>query len=533
MSKETLAISSFLNTDKPEQLESFAQEIQGQIKKEHFFCALLLIAKLSVRCELTDTHSQLANALAKEIRGRDPYLQASTNSEQKKLNQNVETNQYSLAREFQKASINPSELNSFSVKLAQNVDLLKTESLFSFAYYLYPENAEIVLNYTKLLELRGKVAGAHHVYKLFISSWDASETFSYHYLNFLIRQRKYTECLKEISEKQIASNYSSSPNVRTSLGDLELCLGNYDGAISHYDAAVTFGNKNNKLRKQLGFAHWAHGNLRAAFENFSELHKFSDDINDRVLLIKFFHSLKDLTEFNHPLARLDERVRNYFLREFKNHNEFDKQLRKFKEFLLDNIPQNLLALAKSEKQIFTGAISDLKCDLYKDLFNKHSVISARCFYCFKLEVVLKDADALLNFAGFIKKETSFKDIISKCLFDDRPFSKNKYKAIFYCSSIFDLNYLDNYVACLSEKFQFIEIMKRRGCSEFTNEYADFQLTNGELSSFLHQSEEWANIEGHHKNIERPVEIEFCHQKTQFDDFTFFEAIIALSWFTSD
>lgn len=533
MSKEAFAISGFLNTDKPEHLESFSEAIQGQIKEQHFFCALFLIAKLSVRCELTDTHSHLANALAKEIRERKVSLQASTNSEKKKHFQNVETNQYSLAREFQNVSSNPLKLNAFSVKLAQKVDLLKAESLFSYAYYLYPENAEIVLNYTKLLELRGKVTSAHRIYKLFFSSWDTSVVLSYHYLDFLIRQEKYTECLKFISEKQVASNYSSSPNVCTSLGDLELCLGNYDRAISHYNTAVTLGIKNNKLRKQLGFANWAHGNLHAAFENFSELHKFSDNFNDQALLIKFFHSLKDLTSFNHPLARLDERVRECFLSEFKNHNEFDKRLRKFKEFLLKLIPQNLLGLVQSEKQIFTGALSGLKCELYKDLFNKHSVISSRCFYCFKLEVILKDADTLLSFAGFIKKENSLRNFISKCLVDDRTFSKHRYKAIFYCSSISDLNSLDNYIASFSGNFEFLEVLKRRGCSEFTNEYSDFQLTNGELSNFQHQSEDWENIESRHKNLERPVEVQFTNQKQQFDDFTFFEAIIALSWFNSE
>lgn len=529
MTDEIKSLQDFLSRNSDYELEEYRELIQANVQNFNLVTALFIISDLGTRIPLPSEYRKLAVVISQQLTERPrKATEAAVTSASIVKRRGLILPDQDLASFLINHYNTPSVINSIAVRIRHDLDLAASERYFMFSWFLFPRSTLVILNYVKVLEQLGKTSEVYSACWSFSKNADVSEDFVEYFVNFLVRHRKYKSCNKFVTTQNIIDKFKFSHGINVSLGDLQLCLGNFPAAIKNYEIASEI-RKTPNLICQLGLAQWANGEILSAFQTLSLLFKMSESPAHKVLFIKFLHSSEDNSAFVHPLRNLDNNVRRYCAKNSKALVGRRIETSSFLNGLKDIVPRDLQSLEISDSEIFTGRLSNLNCELYKEIFSSNTVIAGRCFSCFKLEIVLRDLGALLRFTVFVKNEAQLASFISKALRDDRSFSEYKYKAIFYCDSLDDLDLIYHFFENRIHEFHILKKIKRRGCSEFTNTHPDFQIANDKVKKYATQPLQWKAYETEYSEIERPVENGYINQKSQFSDFTLFDALIALRW----
>lgn len=510
---------------------SYPSLIQNYIKKNDYISALFLLSDLGTKIDLPNNYTQLASVIAAEIK---------RSATKKKSNHPIrmgdlidpgkEISLDDLVCFYRKNFDDPSAYNNLGITINSIFGNKLAETHFSYAYSLFKENARIILNYAKILESYGKIKVSLHLLDSNFHSHFEDETYVYNYLDFLIRNRMYKCAVNIVDSYDIVANFKSSNRVLESLGDLEMCYGRTSAASSYYSTAHKL-KETPKSVKQLALTNWAKGEITTALNNFARLYQISKNDEDKSMLLRFFHQQKDLNGFDHPFAILDTKIRGLLVYKESRAdgvNFYNNNINVMEE-LKQLVPKELLQLKVSDTQIFSGAFSHLDCALYKEMFFTTDAIANRCFSCFKLELSFKTASDLVVFISYIKNKETFYNYISKGLKDDRPFATKRYKAILYCNSVQELEWLENSIDEMKQYYNILSVTKRRGCSEFTNRFNEFQLKEGKVSHLAFQPSQWGRLEEKINELERPIDIYPANQKTIYNDFTLYEVMVACTW----
>lgn len=505
--------------------------IQNYIKNNDYISALFLLADLGTKIDLPIDYTQLASVIATEIK-RSATKQNSNHPVRiaDLINPEKGISLDDLVRFYRENFDDASAYNNLGITISTVFGNKLAETHFSYAYLLFKENIRIILNYAKVLESCGKIKVSFRLLNSNFKNHVDDETYVYNYLDFLVRNRMYKIAENTAGSYDIAANFKSSNRILESLGDLELCCGRTSAASSYYSTAHKL-KETPKSVKQLALTNWAKGEITTALNNFARLYQISKNDEDKSMLLKFFHQQKDLNRFDHPFAILDTKIRSLL-----NYNDshagganFYSGNTKVMEKLKQLVPKELLQLKVSDTQIFSGAFSHLDCALYKEMFFATDAIANRCFSCFKLELSFETASDLVIFISYIKNKEAFNNYISKGLKDDRPFARETYKTILYCSSVQELEWLENTIDEMKQHYNILSVTKRRGCSEFTNRFNEFQLKEGKVNHLAFQPSKWGQLEKKINELERPMNIYPANQKTIYNDFTLYEVMVACAW----
>ena len=523
-------MESFLSNYKTIDVISYPKLIRGLVEKKYFSCAIYLIVMLELKGELPEDYKVLKKTLITHVKSEYKPKNVKEKKTFFSLLKSSEANNLTvLAQLIYGNFIADDELmNYLGITLQKKFNLTKALLHYRICYLIFPDNKHIVENFAIILEKSGEFNEAGRVLeKLYLENINSINVLVL-LANFKIRQNLFTEAQSLLEAKLDSGILGSS--YYNALGDCYVCVGDVKSAMRSFRAALENNKNDIKARKSLGHCLWDLNRNIEAYDVFMEGDR---NINRTSLVeaaIKFLHAFEDISIFPGKLPLFDKKIRQLFLDTFISRKKITKlNIKDFATSVSELMNTISFPIETKDLQIYSGRFSDLDCRRYKSLFFNYNAISSNCFSCFKLEVGFEDVISLIQGMIQLKLDTSLGDFISKSIVDSRPNVTGRFKSIIYCQSLTELDFLHDKLS----EYGYGVLKKRRGCTEFTNAYPDFQISDNVIKGYLKQPPEWRQKEKLFDAKQWPSDKQRVAQKRNFHDFTIYEAAIMLHWFNCD
>ena len=239
-------------------------------------------------------------------------------------------------------------------------------------------------------------------------------------------------------------------------------IGEYEKSIENFNKALNINNKNKRCI-------YAIINLL----NFIKPKNFKDDI---------------ILSTNEKILSLNKLISNKVPNDLLLKDIFSKATSYVDDHFED--------INYNQTQIFRRNEQKLDCDRHFKVFNKFKVIPKFCFDCYKIQITLENVVELVKLYFLFNQSFIKKSNLRKCMIETRSNIRGNYKALIYFSnpqdSIESLHIIKKKILENCIKTKTIEI--KHGCSEFYNEYPDFNKINFKGNQVFEYNQDWEKYE---------------------------------------
>ena len=238
-------------------------------------------------------------------------------------------------------------------------------------------------------------------------------------------------------------------------------IGNYEKAISNYLKALDIEGNNNTIKQFL-------------IETFNFYVPLDTKKNKILIANEEILSINKKLEFN-DLNNLD------LIKKFINKN--------FK--IIDKIN-----IDYKETQLFRRNKTDLNCSRHFKVFNEFKVIPKFCFNCYKIQIDLNNVVDLIKIFLIFNNTFLKKNNIRKCIVETRKNINGNYKGYIFCENLEEAKDVFNLISKRLEdiKLEYKKIKIKHGCTEFYDEYPEYEDINYEGNQIFKYKEEWKKKE---------------------------------------
>ena len=238
-------------------------------------------------------------------------------------------------------------------------------------------------------------------------------------------------------------------------------IGNYEKAISNYLKALDIEGNNNTIKQFL-------------IETFNFYIPLDTKKNKILIANEEILSINKKLEFN-DLNNLD------LIKKFINKN--------FK--IIDKIN-----IDYKETQLFRRNKTDLNCSRHFKVFNEFKVIPKFCFNCYKIQIDLNNVVDLIKIFLIFNNTFLKRNNIRKCIVETRKNINGNYKGYIFCENLEEAKDVFNLISKRLEdiKLEYKKIKIKHGCTEFYDEYPEYEDINYEGNQIFKYKEEWKKKE---------------------------------------
>ena len=153
---------------------------------------------------------------------------------------------------------------------------------------------------------------------------------------------------------------------------------------------------------------------------------------------------------------------------------------------------NELKYKTALSQIYNRSYENLNCRRHFAVFKEVNIIPKFCFGCFKIQISSHTVKDLILVTDRLAELASEHNLTTKSMIELRLYCDGAYKSFIYCKSLADAEInLDRCKDLLSGlDVTHISMKIKRGCSEFSQKYPDFEYHAGSTLKMIEQPIEW-------------------------------------------
>ena len=278
-------------------------------------------------------------------------------------------------------------------------------------------------------------------------------------------------------------------NLATSL----INLGEFNKAIDELKKAIQLKKDYSNAYNNLASAYSDMGDYENALNTFDILLKIDPNYpnlkSNIIKLLTFYNPKnKNLNEFTVINERLKKIKFNYKKDIELNDNDiinFYKQCNKIVSVKFQKLEYNL-------SQIWRRNTHDLNCSRHFDIFRNFDVIPEFCFECFKIQVELNSVIDLFKLFFVFDNLKLDNNQTRKCLVEMRNIGNGCYKGLIYCRGFDEALSIKNLINKIinNNLDKKIKINVKRGCTEFSIKYPDYNNLNKSPKDFMKYDKNW-------------------------------------------
>ena len=306
--------------------------------------------------------------------------------------------------------------------------------------------------------------------------------------------------LKKFEEAEV--NYNKAielkPDHAETYNNLGVALDNafkIDKSIDYFKKAIQINPKFINAFYNLGNAYLYLEKYDEAIEKYSQILELNPNhtrAQQNIIDILNFH-IADNENTNSII------VANNNLKKIKNNFTFNhiskiSDLSNFFENSNKIIQRHNKDLTTTNTQIYRINSTDLGCDRHFRVFNKFNLIPKFCFSCFKIQIEPTSVLELFKLFFIFDELKLPKNNIRKCFVELRPDIPGTYKGLIYCSSTGEANEIIKMITPIINKLTDSRIKIKRGCSEFSKSFPEFEEINKDKINFMKYKNEWEEKE---------------------------------------
>ena len=147
-------------------------------------------------------------------------------------------------------------------------------------------------------------------------------------------------------------------------------------------------------------------------------------------------------------------------------------------------------LVFNHAQIHRRNSIELNCKRHKGIFNEFNIVPKFCFSCFKIQIEPKNVLELCKLYLIFDKLKLPTDNSRKCTIELRPNATGTYKGLIYCSSIKEMHKIIEIITPTINRLIKGKIKIKRGCTEYSEIFPNYEVTDAENINFMKYQNEW-------------------------------------------
>jgi tetratricopeptide (TPR) repeat protein len=218
---------------------------------------------------------------------------------------------------------------------------------------------------------------------------------------------------------------------------------------------------------------------------------FTEAYHNAAELLKMYSPIKTKM---HKLFALDTEIKSLCAALQKSHTGEEIAVTLDKAFTL--IDESKATYKTPLTQIYRHNSIDMNCKRHMSIFDTQDIIPEYCFSCFKVQVEVEYLIDLVKLTAIIYNFEGLNGLTAKTLVETRPSVPGFYKAIVYCNSIEEVQFVKiSLQRFLKNKFKRnVTINVKRGCSEFPVKIPRYGILDQQNPKFLTYPKDWEKIE---------------------------------------
>lgn len=156
----------------------------------------------------------------------------------------------------------------------------------------------------------------------------------------------------------------------------------------------------------------------------------------------------------------------------------------------------ILNMPMQKSQIFRGNPLGINCHKCKSLFDYKNIIPEYCFGCYKIVLTFANLADCIRYNFYMDKLDPGAPIRRKLMIDSRGSSKGDLKGFYYTRDWEEAHRVCDYLKQVMAKIMQYEftVKVKRGCSEFQDEFPDYNTLDENGNLVMVCPEDWKKIE---------------------------------------
>ena len=163
---------------------------------------------------------------------------------------------------------------------------------------------------------------------------------------------------------------------------------------------------------------------------------------------------------------------------------------------LNILKNNNLDVVSLQSQIYRRNSDDLNCKRHKEIFDAFDVIPKFCFGCYKVQAEPRSLLELVKLFIVFDQIKLSQNNTRKCMIEMRSIVSGFYKGLVYCSSLDEAQQIATELEIVVKERlgPGIPIKVKRGCSEYSMSFPDYEKINKSGAQPMNYIQDWALIE---------------------------------------
>ena len=272
-------------------------------------------------------------------------------------------------------------------------------------------------------------------------------------------------------------------------------LGKFNESINYFEKFKLLVPKKADPYRNLGISYKNIGNYEKAISNYLKALDIEGDNNTiKQFLIETFNFYIPLDTKKNKILIANEEILSINKKlEFNDLNNLDL----IKKFINKNFKIiDKINIDYKETQLFRRNKTDLNCSRHFKVFNEFKVIPKFCFNCYKIQIDLNNVVDLIKIFLIFNNTFLKKNNIRKCIVETRKNINGNYKGYIFCENLEEAKDVFNLISKRLEdiKLKYKKIKVKHGCTEFYDEYPEYEDINYEGNQIFNYKEEWKKKE---------------------------------------
>ena len=213
-------------------------------------------------------------------------------------------------------------------------------------------------------------------------------------------------------------------------------------------------------------------------------------------LVQFLACHNPQKNSSQPIVKVDQEIKEVYSGEESAGILSDEQIIRLLYKCSNIIKKHGLNLGTELSQTYRHNSVDLNCTRHMQIFEKFTIIPEFCFGCYKVQIEPRSIIELIKLFVLFNQIKLPKNNIRKCMVEMRPEVSGFYKGFIYCSSLEEAFQISDYVdVIIQQRFKSkLPLVVKRGCSEYSLEFPDYNAINKSGPKLMKYNENWKLIE---------------------------------------